>query len=1028
MEVIGGFFKTVCQNSSRKTFKCANSATFYDVLDVNEDRAVFSAVCPNDKKFYQVCGIHQNDGASKTHTLLCGQYVCHGSSENRSSSCTNMDQPATCNNLKSTSICSEEQQNDLECNDVCNVGNCQDESLCNGLTYGRHCESGYYFPIARLRLTPWEDKAMRCHIYDPYPGNPDEFLKEYSGPVCQHYIEGQTWLVPIFNFSRCAPFKYDPRVVAGTHNFWWVKKTEMPFCTDMMDQTNCTDLSRVALSCKIKGYSSNVSRLAICHGITDVRICDDGIENDCTHLSPSCFVHKHKLCDGVSDCEDDIDEEALECKEMAETRCVRVFGSGSLPIPIAWVGDGITDCVSAEDENPDIWHTCGSGSTRRYVRKDHDCVDDFLCMNSRIKFVPQSQLCDMVDTCGNENKICKLAKGQTDLSTTMSKDRNGIDKAVAFCLSGFQSVRTNCTISHFQYPPGNTFGVDSLKLVKMPDQLQNCDFTFGEMYLLASCTGNCVASECPLSRPLRYDSCSGQFADRIYTVRDMEHLTFVTAHRGSFHNEYFLCRNNRCVVYEKVCDLVDDCGDGSDEDNCTNQFQCNSSQIRIPRWQKCDGNINCEDLTDECNEECGKTIIEGIPLKIFSWTIGFLAVAFNCYTCVQSVNSLRSSRSITGLINKSLIMFVSIGDFLVGGYLLSISAVDLLYAASYCLKQGEWLSSLYCSILGIASTIGSQISLFSMACLSITRLYGIKTAMNLSGRITRRSVTRVVIILLMIVGSSVGIAVTPILPQFEDFFVNGMSYDKKNPMFVGFPGKEVHLQVIQAYYGRMRRNKNFAISWRMTLELIDGMFSTTYGGLKRRKVDFYGNDGVCLFKYFVTAEDPQKIFSWSILAINFFCFVIITISYIIINTVSVQSGKSLARNNRQINKRNRKMQRKISIIIATDFICWLPFVLVCCLHSLAVLDATPWYALFSLVILPINSVINPLLYDDTLIDLISRPFNNIRYSLTGSLSSVRNRDRDSTIVRAIDIGKQLSSSQEIPKLDPANQNEVETKI
>ena len=183
-------------------------------------------------------------------------------------------------------------------------------------------------------------------------------------------------------------------------------------------------------------------------------------------------------------------------------------------------------------------------------------------------------------------------------------------------------------------------------------------------------------------------------------------------------------------------------------------------------------------------------------------------------------------------------------------------------------------------------------------------------------------------------------------------------------MFLGVPDKNIHVQVIEAHFGRLHGDKT-SISWKTVTELVDGMFSKHYSeGLTRRKVDFYGNDGVCLFKYFVNKEDPQRLFSWTILAINFFCFVCISLSYLWINMVSVDSGKKIE--NKQIRKRNKKMQRKISIIIATDFCCWVPFVVICCLHSLAVFDATPWYALFSIVILPINSVINPLLYDNTL--------------------------------------------------------------
>ena len=84
---------------------------------------------------------------------------------------------------------------------------------------------------------------------------------------------------------------------------------------------------------------------------------------------------------------------------------------------------------------------------------------------------------------------------------------------------------------------------------------------------------------------------------------------------------------------------------------------------------------------------------------------------------------------------------------------------------------------------------------------------------------------------------------------------------------------------------------------------------------KNRKIEFYGNDGVCLFKYFVDQDDPQKLFSWGMLGVNFFCFIIISLSYLYINLESIKSGNST--NNRQANDRNRRMQRKISIIIET---------------------------------------------------------------------------------------------------------------
>lgn len=145
-----------------------------------------------------------------------------------------------------------------------------------------------------------------------------------------------------------------------------------------------------------------------------------------------------------------------------------------------------------------------------------------------------------------------------------------------------------------------------------------------------------------------------------------------------------------------------------------------------------------------------------------------------------------------------------------------------------------------------------------------------------------------------------------------------------------------------------------------------------YAGVEGERVHFYGNDGVCVFKYLVTMDDPQKWFSLSLLFINFICFLLISWCYIHIYIANKVSAQNVGNAGNQP-QRNWKLEMKIRIIIATDFLCWVPLLIVCLLHFAGVVDASPWYPLFSIIVLPINSVINPLLYDNTILSVLGVP-------------------------------------------------------
>ena len=871
----------------------------------------------------------------------------------------------------------------------------EDESDCNGYKYGLHCGETYYPPIEVCY------RKSRCGSNDI-----EDICTatKFTQNSCIHRKTGK--YVPMFDITRCGAFQLDDMFTRYEYiNYINTNRYEsgerldaftlyddfdnppeqyFSYCQNFLDQSNCTDPDRTEMKCKIGGYLSTVSKLKICVGNP---ICDDALDTTCIALSQFCYVHKHKLCDNIVDCQDGSDETHYMCKGTTEKGCQRMtWKVGVLPLPLSWLHDGVEDCLDGSDEQ-EGWLTCGVGDTLRFVRDNSSCENVLLCQVGEPGYVEFSLLCDGRETCGNEQEMCDMSHGKKSLSRRAMTRSRGLSKHLSYCIDGLSSVQNltiSCTTDGFIFPKQEIFGIEKTK-VHLPKTTRNCDHLYGEDYVYTSCNGRCLNSSCPLEDIPKYDSCPGQYPNRVGTLVNNEYITFF---RKSFYNVYvndfFVCKNRlKCVDYAQVCDLVDDCRDGSDEAQCTNHFLCKDNKTRqyIPATKLCDGRIDCLDLSDECNKECSKEILSNVHLKRISWTIGVSSVAANSVIMARTLISLRKSRTSVAFINKSLILAISMGDLMVGSYLLVISVLDTaVFGKDYCLRQTSWLTSFGCSMLGIFSTFGSQVSLFSMTGLSLVRLFGIWNSMRIPGEVNLKKVLQILVGMVTIVLCSVVIAVTPLIKNFEDFFVNGLHYDPGMKIFMGFSDKDKHFSVLEKYYGRMR---NRTLTWSQINKMVDGMFSHDLGyedfTKTKTKVDFFGNDGVCLFKYFVKEQDPQRMFVWAILFLNFACFIFISVSYVIIAFLSHKSSKSVATagNDKQLQQRQQRMNRRISMIIVTDFLCWAPFIITCILHSLELVDATDWYALFSMVVLPINSVINPILYDDFISKYIEKASSKV---------------------------------------------------
>ena len=1030
-KVQSGFLKHVCfdEEKIQLHYKCLHSDHDTDTVanyKIWRSELLVSAVCKNDQHAYQACGFHKQITNSD---VLCGGYFCEQKNNNlhKYIECRGDE----CKPGNRDCIASRDFK---LCNDKCEDNSCKDESNCNGYQYGVTCTwrgRERYVPVYGVcdgfRTCDDGSDESNCNGYqngynciwggiDRYVPvhwvcNGDRDCDDGSDERncnntrvqttnCTHYRE--KWgddvilTVPIHNFTRCSVFD--------------VRNERFPYCLNYLDQTNCSDKERVGGYCEVNGYDSSVSKYMVCYEYDPlirqfIKLCDDDFQNNCVNISTSdCRVHKHWMCDGVKDCPDGTDEIHDMCKTMTDNRffvCDRRFhnvksnGSNRKSIPVSWILDNEIDCMNGEDENVTRWALC-LGEIKQILLPGKSCQNIYKCSHNDVTAgsVPFDQLCDGVESCGDEaeNRVCRIARDFPKIEKVSNYDAT---RDVCRDLG----ITKTCEIREFRGPI-EVFGVHKI-LVNVPASQISCKDLFGEHYLFLSCMGLCSEknSTCLLenNEKLQYNSCPGQFPDRVITLADNSFLTFATkSNRGYYHQEFYHCKNRLCIEYDQVCDLVDDCGDMSDEINCTNHMICEDTKnstrhhfISLER-QKCDGIYDCFDLSDECNESCSKQILGNWVLKCTCWSMGILALVFNFYVICNGLSSIKDSQTQSMMTSKLLMSLIGSGDFLIGLYLIILSVYDsLIFGNNFCRKQAEWLTGTACLTLGVISTVGSQISLFSMTVMSFIRMFGLLyRSMRIPGPVSKKAIIKVILLSSSIITLSLAVAVVPLVPSLEDYFVQGMHYDPAYKVFIGFPNKDRHIKVLKEYYPDKISSD---LSWKEIGEKVDGMFTQDHGTLSRRPVHFYGNDGVCLFKYFVRTDDARRSRQspgsgarmndpvvWTMLVVNLICFIIMTYCYIRIIRNTRQSTQTSGQcdNSQRLNE-NRAMEKRIMVIIVTDFMCWVPFIFISGLHNIGVIDASDWYTSFAMIVLPLNSVINPLIYDKQLGGLIMRKFREV---------------------------------------------------
>ena len=418
----------------------------------------------------------------------------------------------------------------------------------------------------------------------------------------------------------------------------------------------------------------------------------------------------------------------------------------------------------------------------------------------------------------------------------------------------------------------------------------------------------------------------------------------------------------KVVLFTKWCNLEVNCFNAEDERDCPENFLCDDQSPAaqfIPRNLVCDGKFDCKNGTDECNSNCSEFSIVKRVLQPVAAVIGFLALIVNVFSIFKYASTVSRIYSVNALFNQSFIALIAVGDLLVGLYMIGILIADVSIGSTFCTERWTWLSSRACVAMGCISTLGTMTSMFAMTSLSIFRMFTLKSMINL-GDVSKSTYPKLGVLLISIFLAALFLSIVPVI-AWEDYFVNGLFFPE-NPFFKNIARREDIKRVVNYVVNSNESSTDQHYnSWKNNTVYIKDLYYKPENNFRAQTIGFYGNQGVCLFKYFVTRKDPQVRFSLGIMFLSIACFVIITVCYIFIFYYAAASTKTAG--NKQGRKAMSRLQHKVTLIIATDFLTWIPFITIAKLHFFEIIDATPWYDFCSIFLIPINSVINPVIYN-----------------------------------------------------------------
>ncbi|XP_022083504.1 relaxin receptor 2-like isoform X2 [Acanthaster planci] len=319
-------------------------------------------------------------------------------------------------------------------------------------------------------------------------------------------------------------------------------------------------------------------------------------------------------------------------------------------------------------------------------------------------------------------------------------------------------------------------------------------------------------------------------------------------------------------------------------------------------------------------------------LRVAIWLLGISAILGNLFVIGQR-GVKKGWHELT--VQSILITQLAISDTLMGVYMIAIGAADVHFGESYFLSAEAWRTGAWCKAIGFLSILSSEASVFFVMLISVDRFISIAfpfSRFRLEVRFAR--ITVAVLWLIAFVLS-----------------LTGTLMAGKEPAFYGLSDVCVGLPLITTPVNQ----------------------STTWTYIRETGT----------YVYIASAAGTQPAWAFSVflyLGLNFVCFAVVLICYVLIFIVVKRSSQSVARQGKMAGKpsnsahgsfshrsvtfsREVKLASRMALVVGTDFLCWMPIIVMGILTQSGLLSVPEeLYAWTVVFILPINSSLNPYLY------------------------------------------------------------------